>query len=195
MYICAKCMCYAVCPLITVHAFTCPVRVEQNDISRTFRLCLGKTVVSIPLLTISVAGAQIRHATTPTFPYAPKRETSTSPTCLRIRCITPDIFRSLSSAQPTLSLSLRLSHSLRAQQFSFESRVHWTWPYLSRVRQRSLSEKFSAGLSENLLDICLGHAATHSTTSHAQACLPKYYLQRRVAPHHTPGTCQTECVR
>lgn len=102
----------------------------------------------------------------------------------------------LSSAHSlSLSLSLRLSHSLRAQQLSFESRVHWTWPCLSRVRQRSLSEKLSAGLSENLLDICLGHAATHSTTSHAQACLPKYYLQRRVAPHHTPGTCQTECVR
>lgn len=79
MYICAKCMCYAVCPLITVHAFTCPVRVEQNDISRTFRLCLGKTVVSIPLLTISVAGAQIRHATTPTIPYASKRKLQVPP--------------------------------------------------------------------------------------------------------------------
>lgn len=169
----------------------------QSDISRTFRLCASGKSLSQSVVdrfrcrrtNSSCNHAHISAHTIGKLPHLPAHPLH-NPRHLPLAQFRPC----------PLSLSLCASLSLRAQQLSFWSRVRWTWPCLSRFRQRSLSEKLLAGLTENLLGICLGHAATHRTTPHVVACLPKYYLQRRVALRcgllfSPPGTCQTKCVR
>lgn len=98
-----------------------------------------------PLLTISVAGAQIRHATTPTFLQALLPLVRHLPAHPPLH--NPDISPPLGLAQSTLSsLALALPFSLTSLSHSLSlsapaslrdnfhgSRVRWTWPRLSQV--------------------------------------------------------------
>lgn len=160
MYVCSLSL--AIFPLSTEHTFTCPV--GTNDISRTFRWCrqrgqLRKIVVPRPLLTISVAGAQIRHATTPTFLQALLPLSCT--TCLRIRYIT-QTSPPLGSAQSALShslslwllsLTLSLCACFTPRQFLLVSSALNLAPFEPSLSEKTFSSS-RVGFTENLLGIC-----------------------------------------
>lgn len=157
MYVCSLSL--AIFPLSTEHTFTCPV--GTNDISRTFRWCrqrgqLRKIVVPRPLLTISVAGAQIRHATTPTFLQA--LLPLSCATCLRIRYITQTWLGSVRALALPFSLT-SLSHSLSLcacftpRQFLLVSSALNLAPFEPSLSEKTFSSS-RVGFTENLLGIC-----------------------------------------